>query len=214
VTKSKAEAIQFVENELRNAAQAAFEADQQTLSNRGVEAVDDTDDVDAAGEKSAWTLRELNRLKRDREALIARDTEREELELRRGMGDAERLSEDLAHARSIAAEREARRGKMEFMQKYYHKGAFFQDEALLARDYRVATTEEHRNKEVLPQSLQVRSGELGRASRTKWTHLAGEDTSTRDSPWFDAQSAVSKRTAGKMGGMHDPLDRARKRKRE
>jgi microfibrillar-associated protein 1 len=202
-----------VENELRNAAQKAFEAEQNSAQNKGLETVDDTDDVNPLEEKRAWELRELGRLKRDRERLIAREKEREELELRRGMEDSDRLREDIIRAQEVAEERQAKRGKMEFMQKYYHKGAFFQEEGILARDYNVATAEEHHNKEVLPKSLQVRTGELGRASRTKWTHLSAEDTSTRDSPWFDVKNEVGKRTLGKMGGMHDPLDRERKRKR-
>ena len=129
------------------------------------------------------------------------------------MDESERLKEDYARKREIEEGREKTRGKMEFMQKYYHKGAFYQDDELLKRNYNVATAEEHRNKEVLPKSLQVRSGELGRASRTKWTHLSAEDTSQRDSPWFDQYNAANKRALNKMGGMHDPNDRERKRRR-
>ena len=211
--RRKEEAIQFVENEMRNAAQAALEAELNMEANRGIEAVDDTDDLDPAAEKAAWKLRELQRIKRERESLIAREREREELEQRRNMDESERLKEDYARKREIEEERAQNRGKMEFMQKYYHKGAFYQDEEVLKRNYTVPTAEEHRNKEDLPKSLQVRSGELGRASRTKYTHLTAEDTSKKDSPWFDAQNSVNKRTLGKMGGMHDPNDRERKRRR-
>jgi microfibrillar-associated protein 1 len=78
----------------------------------------------------------------------------------------------------------------------------------------VPMAEEHRQKENLPKPLQVRSGELGRALRTKYTHLSAEDTSRKDSPWFDGQNSVNKRTVGRMGGMHDPNDRERKRRRD
>jgi microfibrillar-associated protein 1 len=198
---------------MRNAAQAALEAELNLEANRGIEAVDDTDDLDPVAEKVAWKLRELQRIKRERESLIARELEREELEKRRNMDESERLKEDYARKREVEEERAKNRGHMEFMQKYYHKGAFYQDEELLKRDYTVATAEEHRNKAILPQSLQVRSGELGRASRTKYTHLTAEDTSKKDSPWFDGQNNINKRTLGKMGGMHDPNDRERKRRR-
>lgn len=211
--RRKEEAIKFVENEMRTAAQAALDAELNLETNRGIEAVDDTDDIDPVAEKAAWKLRELQRLKRERESLIVRELEREELEKRRNMDESERLKEDYARKKEIEEEREQNRGKMEFMQKYYHKGAFYQDEDVLKRNYNVATAEEHRNKEVLPKSLQIRSGELGRASRTKYTHLTAEDTSRKDSPWFDNQSSINKRTLGRMGGMHDPNDRERKRKR-
>ena len=181
--------------------------------NRGIEAVDDTDDLDPVAERAAWKLRELQRIKREREKLIARELEREELEKRRNMEESERLKEDLARAREIEEAREEKRGKMEFMQKYYHKGAYFQDDEILQRNYNVATAEEHKNKDVLPKALQVRTGELGRGSRTKWTHLTAEDTTKFDSPWYDKANTVNKRTVDKMGGMHDPNDRERKRRK-
>ena len=211
--QSREQAIEFVEGEMRHDAQKALEVELDSERNRGIETVDDTDDFDPAAEKGAWKLRELQRIKREREALIAREVEREELERRRNMDESERLKEDYARKREIEEERDKHRGHMEFMQKYYHKGAFYQGEELLKRNYNVATAEEHRNKEALPKSLQIRSGELGRASRTKWTHLTAEDTSNRDSPWFDAQNSVNKRTLGKMGGMHDSNERERKRRR-
>lgn len=198
---------------MRNAAQAALEAELNLESNRGIEAIDDTDDLDPASERAAWKLRELRRIKRERESLIARELEKEELEKRRNMDESERLKEDYARKKEVDEQREKNRGTMDFMQKYYHKGAYFQDEDILKRNYNVATAEEHRDKSVLPKSLQVRTGELGRASRTKWTHLTAEDTTGKDSPWFDAQNSVNKRALGKMGGMHDPNDRERKRRR-
>jgi microfibrillar-associated protein 1 len=199
---------------MKNELQAAIEAELNLEANRGIEQIDDTDDINPSSEKAAWKLRELHRIKRDRERLIARELEREELEKRRNMDESERLKEDYARKRETEEEREKNRGSMEFMQKYYHKGAYYQDEEILKRNYNVATAEEHKNKEALPKSLQVRTGELGRASRTKWTHLTNEDTSIKkDSPWFDAQNSINKRALGKMGGMHDPNDRERKRRK-
>ena len=212
--RRKEEAIKFAEEELRNAARAQLEAELNLDVNRGIEAVDDTDDLDPEAERAAWKLRELQRLKRERETLIARELELEELEKRRNMDEDARLEEDFKRKREIEEEREKTRGSMEFMQKYYHKVAFYQDEEILKkRSYNVPTAEEHRHKEDLPKVLQIRSGELGRASRTKYTHLSAEDTSRGDSPWFDKQNSVNKRTLGRMGGMHDPNDRERKRQR-
>ena len=83
--RRKEEAIKFVENEMRTAAQAALDAELNLETNRGIEAVDDTDDIDPVAEKAAWKLRELQRLKRERESLIVRELEREELEKRRNI---------------------------------------------------------------------------------------------------------------------------------
>lgn len=209
------EAIKFLETEQRNAAQVAYEAEMHLEANRGIEAVDDTDNLDPAAEKAAWKLRELTRIKREREALIARELEREEIEKRRNMDEEERLKEDFARKREIEEERERNRPKMEFMQKWHHKGAFYQDdEVVKTKNTNVATAEEHRDKSNLPKPLQVRSGELGKASRSKYTHLADQDTSSKDSPWFDKDNSINKRTVRKMGGMHDPNDREKKRRRD
>ena len=79
-------------------------------------------------------------------------------------------------------------GERSFMQKYYHKGAFFQSgtdhrlrkegvDALYLRDYSEATGNDRGvDKKALPSVLQIR-GDLGKRGRTKWTHLANEDTS-------------------------------------
>jgi microfibrillar-associated protein 1 len=209
--RRKEEAIQFVENEQRQADQAAKEAAMND-SNRGMETIDDTDDIDPAAERAAWKVRELQRIKRDREALIARELEKEELEMVRNMDEEEREEQDYKRKKEKEEEKAKSRGQMQFMQKYYHKGGYYQDEEILDRNYNVATAEEHTSKEALPKSLQIRSGELGRAGRTKWTHLTAEDTSNKDSPWFDANNSVNKRSLGKMGGMHDPNDRQKKRR--
>ncbi|KAH9005918.1 splicing factor, Prp19-binding domain-containing protein [Lactarius hatsudake] len=47
--------------------------------------VDDTDGLDPLGDFDAWRLRELARIKRDKEAEIAREQEREEIERRRSL---------------------------------------------------------------------------------------------------------------------------------
>jgi len=60
--------------------------------------VDDTDGLDPEAEFEAWKLRELKRLRRDREALIQRAKEKEEIEARRMMPESERLKEDLEYA--------------------------------------------------------------------------------------------------------------------
>lgn len=86
--------------------------------------VDDTDGLDPAAEFEAWRLRELSRIKRDKEAEVQREQEREEIERRRALPEEQRLKEDLEHAQKLREEKP--KGQQVFLQKYWHKGAFHQ----------------------------------------------------------------------------------------
>lgn len=86
--------------------------------------VDDTDGLDPEGEFEAWRLRELARIKKEKEDEVAREKEREEIERRRALPEEQRLKEDLEHANKS---RDAKpKGQQKFLQKYWHKGAFHQ----------------------------------------------------------------------------------------
>ncbi|OCF32520.1 hypothetical protein I316_05700 [Kwoniella heveanensis BCC8398] len=132
--------------------------------------VDDTDGLDPTAEFDAWRARELARLLRDKQAQAARDAEKEEIERRRAMPEEQRLQEDLEHA---AKTRAREKGEMGFLQKYYHKGAFHQDDEILNRDY-TGATQSAVDMSMLPKVMQVR--DFGKASRSKYTHLADQDT--------------------------------------
>lgn len=110
----------------------------------------------------------------------SREREEEELERRRALPEDVRLKEDLERAKQS---KDKDRGQFTFMQKYYHKGAFYQDDdnEVLNRDYTAPTVDEVRNKDLLPKVMQVKN--FGLAGRTKYTHLVDQDTSKRDSPW-------------------------------
>lgn len=145
-----------------------------------IDDIDDTDDVDPEAEYAAWKLRELKRVKRDREALIAAEKEREEIERRRNMGEEEREEEDKEYLARQKEEKEGR-GKMSYLQKYQHKGAFFQEEmkeaGLDKRDVMGAKFQDDVDRSVLPQYLQVRDmTKVGRKGRTKYKDLRNEDT--------------------------------------
>lgn len=141
--------------------------------------LDDTDGLDPEAEFAAWRIRELRRIKREWEAEEAKEQEEQERARRAAMTEAERDAEDTARAEAGRKEAREQRGKMVFMQKYYHKGAFFQDLDILKKhDYRTEDTEGTiPNKESLPKMLQVRDGDVGKKGRSKWTHLGAEDTS-------------------------------------
>ena len=73
-----------------------------------------------------WKIRELSRIKRSRDEQKARDFELQEIERRRKMTDAERMEENLRLGSDSTNRKELVAYK--FMQRYYHKGAFFRDD--------------------------------------------------------------------------------------
>ena len=86
--------------------------------------VDDTDDLEPEAEFEAWRIRELARIKRDKEAEVQRELEREEIERRRALPEEQRLKEDMENAKRTRDEKP--KGQQRFLQKYWHKGAFHQ----------------------------------------------------------------------------------------
>lgn len=145
--------------------------------------VDTTDGLDPPAEEAAWRVRELKRLRRARAAIEERERQLAEVERRRNLTAEERAAEDEAHLARQREDREAK-GKMGFMQKYYHKGAFFHDEAeaagLLQRDIMGSRIQDDvRNREALPAYLQRRDmTKLGRKGATKYRDMRSEDTGT------------------------------------
>ncbi len=148
--------------------------------------VDDTDDLDPEAERAAWKLRELKRVRRDLLAIEEKEKEREEIERRRNMTADEREEEDRIYIEAQKDDREGK-GKMAYMQKYFHKGAFFnaedgdQDEevqAALNRDLAGARFEDEAgDKAILPEYMRIRDmTQLGRKGRTKYKDLKNEDT--------------------------------------
>lgn len=171
--------------------------------------VDDVDDDSDVAELEAWRLRELLRIKRDREEREHWEREKMELERVRNMTEEERRRLDEEKMKEWMAQPKS---QMRFMQKYYHKGAFFQDpaESLLQRDYAQPTGEDARaNREMLPEVKQVR--DFGKKGRTKWTHLVAEDTTEFSYGWGQRKNEMNYKLISKMGGMKGHLDNPSKR---
>jgi len=142
----------------------------------------DDDDLDQANEYELWKIRELRRIKRDREHLMAREKEQKEIERRRQLTDQERMEENIRlGADAIKSEKM----HYKFMQKYYHKGAFYQDnnDPIFQRDFNRATEGEQHDISNLPKILQVRAGQFGKRGRSKYTHLTDQDTTNFDPQW-------------------------------
>jgi len=166
--------------------------------------VDDTDGLDEEAEFQAWKLRELLRIKRDREEREAREREQIEMERVRNLTEEEKQEID----REKQAEWNAKpKGEYKFLQKYYHKGAFFGDvqDSVVQRDYTAPTGEDLSNKEFLPESMQVKN--FGKRGRTKWTHLTNEDTTEFRTGWGQKANETNYRMVGKMAGMRGDLAR-------
>ena len=157
--------------------------------------VDDTDGLDPAGEFEAWRLRELARIKRDKEADLRREEERLEVERRRAMPEEQRLAEDLAHAEKLRADKP--KGQQKFLQKYWHKGAFHQDADVLKRHDFTEATESTVDVSLLPKVMQVKN--FGKRSQTKYTHLLDQDT-TVGSGGFGGSAPVKAGGTSTAGG--------------
>ncbi|KAF2643708.1 hypothetical protein P280DRAFT_466450 [Massarina eburnea CBS 473.64] len=147
-----------------------------------INAVDDTDGLDPEAEYAAWKLRELKRIRRERLAIEEAEAERAEIERRRNLTASEREAEDKAYIEAQNAER-GERGEMQFLQKYHHKGAFFQEElkelGVDQRRFMGARFEDETNREVLPEYMQIRDmTKLGKKGRTRYKDMKTEDTGT------------------------------------
>jgi microfibrillar-associated protein 1 len=191
---------------------------------------DDADrSEDEASAHAEWRLRELRRLKRDAEEEEAAELARRETARRRGLTDAQIEAEDRTAAGAGAGEgavSERSRAKWTYLQRYYHRGAFYMDEGSLTdandprlRNYHeLAAPGDAVQREALPRVMQVR--DWGMRGRTKWTHLLAEDTSAQEPrhPWArrddgGLRAALASRGAGLRGSVRD-AGRAHKRPRE
>ncbi|XP_042485586.1 microfibrillar-associated protein 1-like [Macadamia integrifolia] len=203
----KIETKQIVVEEIRK--------DEEIQKNMDVEAniadVDTDDEVNEAEEYEAWKAREIARIKRDREDREAMLKEKEEIEKVRNMTEEERREWERKNPKPAPQPKQ----KWKFMQKYFHKGAFYQsapdDRAATAstdqvytRDFSAPTGEDKMDKTILPKVMQVKH--FGRSGRTKWTHLVNEDTTDWNNPWTYNDPLRAKYNA-KMAGMNATIEK-------
>ena len=171
-----------------------------------------TDDENEEVEYESWKLRELKRMKRDRDEKETLDRENAETERLRNMTEEERRQELRNNPREVT--NKAAKGKYKFMQKYYHRGAFFmeKEEGLFKRDCSSATLEDNFDKTVLPKVMQVKN--FGRSGRTKYTHLVDQDTTQFDAAWSQETTQSLKfqlnHAAGMKGGFERPSVKQKK----
>jgi len=196
--ESKQAVIEKIEEEIE-AQKLREEAD----DNSDVELLDDDDEKDEAEEYEMWKIRELKRIKRDKEERLDRQKEIEFILKRRGMTDEEREADDRRLDKANPQREEAK--SFGFMQKYYHRGGFFQDktadgtEPLYLRDYHEPLEEEKYDKQLLPKAMQLRRGEFGKKGQVKHSHLTESDTTDMTAAWAQSSKQVQ-RYQEKMAG--------------
>lgn len=191
------------------------EAKKELMEEKKVEDSDDwvnTDDENDEAAYEAWKLRELKRIKRDKDEKEQYERERMEVERMHSMTEEERRAELRANPRVVT--NKASKGKYKFLQKYYHRGAFFleQEDNVYKRDFSAPTLEDHFDKTILPKVMQVKN--FGRSGRTKYTHLVDQDTTLFDSPWMSETAQNLKFHANQAGGMKQVFDRPTTKKRK
>lgn len=130
----------------------------------------------------------------------------------RNMTEEERRMEQKLNPKQVT--NKAVKGKYKFLQKYYHRGAFYLDvdDDVYKRDFAQATLEDHFDKTILPKVMQVKN--FGRSGRTKYTHLVDQDTTQFDLPWVKGSAQNVKFHSTQAGGSKQIFDRPSLKKRK
>jgi len=168
--------------------------------------IDDDDGEDNEEEElEAWKVRELKRIKREQQKRDEEEKERAEVERLRDMTEEERVAE-LKTREKVITNAQDKEGKMKFMQKYYHRGAFYMDkeEDIYKRSVMEPTLEDHYDKETMPAVMQVKN--FGKIGRTKYTHLKDQDTSAKESGWAQ-KNVINERYENKRAGTTQNFER-------
>ena len=165
---------------------------------------DPTNPIELEKERDAWEVRELERLLQAQDLRDSKEVEKAEYERRRVMTDEERLREDKAlglYQRPGEQRKSKDSDQSNFMQRYYHRGAFYMDEEEWgkddvrhkAKDYeRAATGDDKVDKRNLPKVMQVKNFGMARQN-TKYKGLAHEDTTDKKDEFLPLAQKTKRR---------------------
>jgi microfibrillar-associated protein 1 len=125
-------------------------------------------------EYKLWTQREIKRLEEE-----IRKESKKRLE---NLKIEEEISESEENLQTIV---QSKNSKMKFMQKYYHKGSYFEDlnersQELSQRNFTEPTGFDLVDKEILPSPMIARGNDMFKKGRSKWTNLQNEDTTSKE----------------------------------
>jgi microfibrillar-associated protein 1 len=196
--------LKIIEDDIRKEEAEKDELNEEEAIRKGIASVL-TDDENEETAYEVWKLRELKRIKRDKDENEAALKSKLEIERLRNMTEEERLA-DLRNNPKVVTNA-APKGKYKFLQKYYHRGAFYldEDDQVFKRDFAQPTLEDHFDRTVVPKVMQVKN--FGRSGRTKYTHLVDQDTTAFDSPWTAESTQSNKFHSSQAGGMKQVFDR-------
>ena len=167
----------------------------------------DDEDADEDLAYQAWKIRELQRIKRDRNKRMEYFAEKEETERRRHLDDAARAAEDEKSGKYHFEEKSSYR----YLQKFYHVGAFAdKSDPLFQRDYNIGVGEDLFDKSNLPMAKHEKRGDAHKKGKSKWKHLAAEDTTLFDpfavtKPNEDIYNSFKSKQAGLKDGASQNL---------
>ncbi|CAG2108238.1 unnamed protein product [Medioppia subpectinata] len=200
----KRQTLKMIEDDVRREDQEKEDKKEEESIKRGIATVL-TDDENEETSYEVWKLRELKRIKRDKDESEAFVRDKLEVERLRLMTEEERQQELKNNPKIVT--NAAPKGKYKFLQKYYHRGVFFLDEEdeVFKRDFAQPTLEDHFDRTVVPKVMQVKN--FGRSGRTKYTHLVDQDTTAFDSAWAAESTQSTKFHTQQAGGMKQVFER-------
>lgn len=131
--------------------------------------------VDQDIEYKLWVDREISRIRQEVIEVAQYALDEANTRKLKQMKDAE--------LEALKRENKPQKGHMKYMQKYYHAGAYSNDDTeeakqVLSRDFTAPVGGDLLDKTVLPESMRVRGDDYQKKGKTKWTHLSNEDTTT------------------------------------
>ncbi|KAK9805438.1 hypothetical protein WJX73_006930 [Symbiochloris irregularis] len=173
----------------------------------GMDDVDTDDEKDEETEYELWKGREMGRIRREKEERERMLLEEQEREMLKSMTEDERRQWERDHPKQADGDPKK---SWRFLQKYWHKGAYFQSgsdnayadsrrDEIFGRDYSAPTGDDKMDKSVLPKVMQVKN--FGRRGRTKYTHLVDQDTTEMEDPLSVDPTVRAKRTLAGTGNV-------------